>query len=102
MAHVVAECLASDCPICRGVCEWCDSPYHSMADGCPLAPYPAERAPRLPRVEASSNLSRAMRHPWHAKRDAKRQAKRARRRAEKRDPEWAPTRMRELTRGWAD
>ena len=32
----------------------------------------------------------------------KRKTRRLRRRAEKRDPENAPTRLREMTRGWSD
>lgn len=36
------------------------------------------------------------------RRHLKRKLRRARRRAERRDPEAAPTRIRELTRGWSD
>lgn len=56
----------------------------------------------VPRNSKTEVVKRMHINSRSEKRWGKRELKRARRRAEKRDPENAPTRMRELTQGWAD
>ena len=91
-----------------GTCEMCCSPHHGLWD-CPEWVSPIDDLPawvrhqrvraRFGRAEKASGCRHASRGE---KAEAKKRAARARRRAEKLDPENAPTRLRELTRGWAD
>lgn len=82
-----------------GSCESCGSVMHGLAD-CPDM---ACAEPRYRHRNGKSEATHACRHAsLRERRDAKREARRARRRIERLDPENAPTRMREVTRGWAD